>query len=368
MLRSPLFSLTLLLAACGTATLDTSGSDTADTSGSDTADTAETGDSTDTQDTADSGDTADTADTGDTGLDPEWAHCPDASAYVGDAGWLGQLQVTRDAEYCALPNEARDLAGELAAKARMRVVAGTYPMPTEEGTYPFALPVCTIRADATAQPAMNGQGTTATDPKTYGSSTYTYEIGTQPMTTTGGVPWTLGQSIILAGPAGSAPNPLVLDGRVPDSTTGASATFTLYPNGTSVYDSSVMTFGPCDDPSWVVNTHTITFDGGEITIVADIGTDMIITAPSQMKRAYGTIDGVSFDVTDYFRLLYRPGHHHFTRDFAVVLDTPVGDVCAIEVLGTDGQASTTTATLSTASCDLTVLGTRSVTAESLSTN
>ena len=354
------FSLLLAsLVACSGGTLDTSDPvDTAapvDTGGTDTGG-QETG-----------VDTSETGDTGDTEVDPDWAHCPEASAYVGDASWKGELVVTKDAVYCSLPNEARNIAGEAAAKAKMRVVAGNYTVPTVAGDYDIAFPACTIRADATAQPAMSGTGSTTCAPKTYGTSTYTYETGSQPMSSTDGRTWTFGHTVIVSGPADADPNPLTLDGLIADASTGASAVFTLYPDGTSPYDTSVMTFGPCDDPHWVVNTHHVDFEGGDITIVVDIGTDMIITAPAQLKHVYGTLDGVAFDVTDYFRLLYRPGHHHLTRDAAVIFDAPIGDACGIEVDKLDTLDSTKTAVVSTLDCALVANGSRTMTTDTLTT-
>ena len=47
--------------------------------------------------------------------------------------------------------------------------------------------------------------------------------------------------------------------------------------------------------------------------------------------AVGTLDGEAFDVTDYFRLVYNPEHHHFQRHFAVLFDAPIGGACGLAV-------------------------------------
>jgi len=210
---------------------------------------------------------------------------------------------------------------------------------------------------------MAGAGATEVSPNVFGGTTYTYVSGAQPLADAGGAAYTLAHTLVLVGPTGEAPAPLVLDGAATDVSTGAAAAFVLYPEGGSSYDVTAQTFGPCRDDGWVRNEHTVTFEGGEIALELLLGDAPVITAPSGFTRATGTLDGVAFDVTDYFQLLYHPDHHHFGRHFAVIFDAPIGDVCALRVEDVDGQAGTTTARVSTAACDLTVLGARAVSEE-----
>lgn len=293
-----------------------------------------------------------------------WPHCPGSDAYVGDASWQGLAQAS-GALYCSLPNEERDLPGELKAKAMLRVVDGDYPLPSLEGSYALTFPVCTLRAEGAEQPAMDGEGSTAVSVTNFGGSSYTYVEGSQPMRADGA--WELAHTLVLAGDEGAAPDPLRLDGGGPNLSTGESATFALYEAGGNPFEPAAMTFGPCEDSSWVHNIHTLSFEGGELRLELSIGTDNIMTAPSQLLRASGSIDGASFDISDYFRLIYRPGHHHYSRDFAVLLDAPVGDVCAILVEEVDGQPGTDTAVVHVADCALSPLAERAVSAEDWTT-
>ena len=136
--------LILLLAACdGDKSDDTAVTDSDTDSDTDTDTDSDTDTDTDTDTT-----------------DGTWAHCPDASAWVGDSSWTGLLTATGHADYCSGSNEGRTIPQELAAKARLKVVAGGWPMPAVEGTYDMALPVCTVTADTAAQPAMAGTGST----------------------------------------------------------------------------------------------------------------------------------------------------------------------------------------------------------------
>ncbi|MES2642317.1 MAG: hypothetical protein V4850_22730 [Myxococcota bacterium] len=306
---------------------------------------------------------ADTDTDTDTDVDQTWAHCPEPGTFVGDAAWLASVEVTSGAEYCSVANEERTLEQEVAAKAMLKIVGGAYPMPHLEGVYDLAVPVCTRFADATTQPDMAGTGSTEASPNTFGSTTYTYVTGTQPMATAGGAAFTLAHTLVFVGPAGEVPAPLALDGAAGDPSTGAGSSFVLYEDGTSAYDVTARTFVPCGEPDWVRNLHTVTFEGGEVALDLYLGGDIVLTAPSDFARASGTLDGVAFDVTDYFRLFYRPDHHHFGRHFAILFDTPIGDVCALRVEYIDGQEGTTTASVSTAACDLSVTGTRTVTGE-----
>ncbi len=344
----------LLLLACADGSKDTAPADTDIDTDTDTDTDADTDADTDTD-----------TDT-DTDADPDWAHCPDATAWVGDPTWIGAVEAD-GATYCSAPNESRTLEQEVAAKAKLRIPDGTYAVPTVDGVYGLTLPVCTLLPDGpTWSAAMAGDGTTDVSPNTYGTTTYTYVSGSQPLlaeTQEGTDQYTLAHTLVLVGPADDVPAPLVLDGGEADASTGASGVFTLYPSAGSPYDVEAMTFGPCAEDAWTRNVHTVTFDGGQIELELWMGLNLIETAPSTFVRATGTLDGTAFEVTDYFRLIYRPDHHHFGRHFAVYFDAPIGDVCALRIEGVDGQVGTTTAEVSTADCGLAVTGTRTVTAE-----
>ncbi|MBM4389843.1 MAG: hypothetical protein FJ090_01865, partial [Deltaproteobacteria bacterium] len=293
----------------------------------------------------------------------DWSHCPGAAAWVGDESWTGALVATSDAVYCGGQNEARTLAEELAAKTKLRIPEGTYKMPAAEGEHTLAIPACTIRQDAATQPGMNGPGSTEVSPATYAGTTYSYVTGTQPMLSSGGAIWSFDHTVVLVGPEGGDPQPHTLDGTVGDTSTGAGADFVARADGVSSYDIEAIAFQPCRDDTWPKNLHTVEFDGGSVEIEVWIGNDLVITAPAGFTRARGELDGTAFDITSYFQLVYRPGHHHFDRHFAVVFDAPIGDACSLLVENVDMQQGTQTALVSVADCALTATGSRSVTAE-----
>lgn len=306
------------------------------------------------------------SDTTTTPSEEVWPNCPDASAYVGDTAWTGTLSATAGALYCNASNEARTLPQELDAKAQLRVIEGDWKLPTEAGHYDLALPICTQRAIAGIQPDMAGAGSTDAAPKSFGGTTYTYLEGSQPFADAQGTPWILDHTLVMVGAEGSAPSPLSLDGHENDANAGSGASFTLYRAGASAYDLDAIPFSPCQDPTWLNNIHTVKFEGGDIKLELYLGDDPIITAPGNFRHASGSLDGTPFDISNFFQLIYRPGHHHMDRHFAVIFDAPIGDACALLIEDIDMQENTMTAKVSTASCELEAIAERTVSGEGFS--
>lgn len=364
--------LLLVLLACqpdkpDDTALDTGGSDTEESAtDSETGETAESGETGETAETGDSGETGETGETGDTGTpDPDWAHCPGPEVAVGDASWTGLAEVTAGATWCGISNEERTLEQELAAKALLRLVPGDYPLPGVDGDYDLALPACVRRADPATQPVTAGAGGTTVTAHTYGRTTYTYVEGGWPMLAPDSSTWTLSHTLLQVGAKGGPPDPLLLDGGPGDSSTGAGASFVLHDDLGSRYDLDATTFGACMQEDWHENVHHVVFAGGEVTLRLWLGDSFDLTGPSAFVSAEGTLDGEAFAVEDYFALVYRPGHHNFERDFAVLLSEPVGEACALRIEDVDGLEDTVTAVVSTADCDLGVVEVRSTKAETL---
>lgn len=290
-----------------------------------------------------------------------WDHC--TGAYEGDTSWVGLVKPNSNALYCSASNEARTLPEELAAKAELRVIPGSWAVPSVEGDFSLSLPVCAMRKDNAI--SMGGVGSTTVSPQSFAGTTYTYLDGVQPLSDSLGASWSLAHTLVLVGDEGADPDPLVLDGYENSAESGTGATFVLYPEGGDRYATSAMTFAPCMDPSWTNNVHTVTFEGGSIEIELYLGDDPIITAPGNFVHASGTLDGTDFDITNFYQLIYRPGHHHMTRNFAVLFDAPIGSACGLLVEDTDMQQGTTTSVVSLADCGLAAIEARSVTAEEL---
>jgi hypothetical protein len=209
---------------------------------------------------------------------------------------------------------------------------------------------------------MNGAGSGYASVTDLGSSLYGYYSGNQPMTEGMVLEHTL--SIV----GDESLEPLTLNGLSPDATTGAGASFVLYEDGGAPYDTMARVFTACLEPSWTYETHTVVFEGGEVTFELYLGVNLVATAPGAFVKASGTLDGVAFEETDYFQLYYRPDHHHFGRHFALRFDSPIGAACALRVEGVvPYTADPPAATISLADCDLSVLESRSFLSQSMTT-
>ena len=68
--------------------------------------------------------------------------------------------------------------------------------------------------------------------------------------------------------------------------------------------------------------------------------------------------GVSFIQTDFWRLVYLPGHHHFTRDHALLFDEPIGNACGLKI--ENWGKGDPPVTVHTTTCDLSDLEERTL--------
>jgi len=78
-----------------------------------------------------------------------------------------------------------------------------------------------------------------------------------------------------------------------------------------------------------IEQHTVTFEGGDLRVILRLGESGDGTEPGAFVHAEGTLDGTDFVQEDYFKLLYHPEHHHFSRDFGVLFDEPIGEACGV---------------------------------------
>ncbi len=308
-------------------------------------------------------DTADPLGTGPYTDSSLWTHCPGSDAYLGDSAWEGSLVATVNAVYCGAFDEQRSLEQELTDKALLKVVEGSYPLPTQEADYDLSLPLCTLRAQPPEQPEMAGTGHTTVSPQVWSDTTYTYLEGSQPMASPDGTEWTLEHIMLMVGEVDAVPDPIVLDGATRDESSGSGADLVLFQEGASSLDVDAISFQACLDESWSLNVHGFQFDGGQVELDLYLGENVVVTAPGAFTRAQGTFRGVSFDQQDYFHLVYRPEHHHYGRHFAVLFDEPIDDVCALRIENVDTQPGNGSTTLATADCDLQVIEYLDMTAE-----
>jgi hypothetical protein len=284
--------------------------------------------------------------------------CATPADAVGDPTWPVEVHVTSDGPWCGAVNEARTLAEELAVKARLTIVRGTYRLPADAGTSPFRLPVCVETRDG-----LRGPGDVGTiDVTGYASGGYA-SLGwasSQPLVDEAG---DAAGSFALGGWAsgteGFVPGPYTLDG-VNDTTIRMEplTLSTCGPGPDGCVGPLGVGFGPCAPVGFDEQHDQVAFDGGEVDFRLDVGQSYASTEPSAFVRATGTLDGVAFDVDNYFRLVYSPTHHHFTRSYAVLFDAPIGGACGLAVR--DLWTLPDVARVERVDCDLTALDARAI--------
>jgi hypothetical protein len=348
---------TLLAIAAGC-----SGNDDSNPGGDSDADT-----DTDTDSDTDSDADADTDVDTDTN-DPAWEYCPPSTAWIGDESWTGTVTANTEAVYCGAFDEERTLEQELAAKMLVKIPRGTYKVPADASKKnAMSFPVCTKTANSSLQPqviANPGTADVAVNP--WGGVAYTYVHALQPLT----VPldkssWWFEPTYVLVGKKGAVPNVLELNGG-PNNLDGSGIDFYVYADGMNYYDVTSVHAKTCMDSTWTKNTHTIEFDGGNVILELWLGENTTQTAPGIFKHAYGFLDdGGAFDSDDYFQLIYRPTHHHFQRNFAVLFDAPLGKACGLKIEDVDPIDAEPTAVVHTINCDLSNIDELAVTAETI---
>jgi hypothetical protein len=281
------------------------------------------------------------------GEDQRWAACPTADEFEDDASWPDTLEVTGTGVYCATFNESRTLKEELAKKALLRVTPGSYRLPAgdQEG---LALPVCiAFGEDLAGVPAI--PRSTSHQASSSGGQTYHRYgfVSEQPDPAR-----RLAIDLYLTLPDGESPG-FVLNGDAPDifGPTEPISSFLLFD---SLDESAFLDrgFDSCTHESSRLNHHEITLGDGRIELDVRIGQSSASTEPAAFVRASGTFRGVSFEQGDYFKLIYRPEHHHFARDFAVLFDEPIDGACGIQILTFSADPEGAAPTAATVDCAL----------------
>lgn len=260
------------------------------------------------------------------GSDARWTACPTAEEFEDQASWPDTLEVTEGAVFCATFDENRTLKEELAKKALLRVTPGSYRLPAaqQEG---LSLPICIAFG-------ANGAGVPATPRSTShqanpfdGKVSHRYGfVSEQPDPAR-----RVSTDLYLTLPEGQAPG-FVLDGDHPDlfGPTEPHNGFILCES----LDESCFperSFDSCTHASSRLNRHQLALEGGDLTLDVRIGDSFASTEPGAFVAARGTFRGVAFEQKNYFKLIYRPTHHHFERDFAVLFDEPIDGACGLKI-------------------------------------
>ena len=276
----------------------------------------------------------------DAGVVPGWEDCPGAETYVGDDAWELELTVQDNATYCVPFRESWPLEDVRAEKAQLHLTSGMFRLPQNAADAPFSLPLC-VRLESGELLTSKAGGAISSEADAWDASfqRVRFRVPLERRTEGGG-----------ATPRGSLKGELRFLRASDPSLNGS-------PNAASIdYDPDAIAWrleycaeGECEDWPYPKGSrefdacsyaaadrrerHAVAFDGGEVTLELNIGVSPASTEPGAFERASGTFEGHAFDQRDYWKLVYSPAHHHFSRTFAVLFEEPIDDVCGLEITG-----------------------------------
>ena len=301
----------------------------------------------------------DTVDDGGLLLPEPWGWCPstDSSIGTGDAA----LEAGPGALYCSTFHETRTLEEELAAKAMIRLVQGSYPIPTVEGVSEHSVPLCVQTEQGAIGPVTAGSGQLDTAPDLGGSGRYRLLMD-QPLEDPDGGAWEV--VLWLQGPTVdlTEARSIALTGEHVGLATDPSRTVIVQLCEFACLDfADGRLFDSCTFTGVTTQRHRVEFDGGWIELDLRIGQALLATQPGLFVGARGELDGQAFEQRDFWALIYNPIHHHFSRDFVVLLDE--GPVAGIEVIEADPTAEPPPTQVFTVGDDLARIEERAVTGE-----
>ena len=122
-------------------------------------------------------------------------------------------------------------------------------------------------------------------------------------------------------------------------------------------------YSSCHYDSATPQKHTVTFEGGSIELFIRMGASPASTEQALFTAGTGTLDATPFEQSDYYKLIYNPEHHHFSRDFIVLFDAPISGACGIKVQNLDPWNDDPPGRVALVRCDLSEIEERKVTGE-----
>ncbi len=263
--------------------------------------------------------------------------------------------------YCATFYELRTLEEEMDMKARLWIPPGTYPVPSQAGTFDFILPLCLQMRQPGSQPELSGLGSIEADSSSLGENIIASMSMGQPLRDASNKEYWFFADISDQLAAGDTMLD-VFDGEHPEVGSGYFGVG-LCAGSAQCYDG--YRFDSCTFDGYPDNRHRVVFDGGWVELHLVLGESMDSTEPGIFLWAEGELDGTSFEQRDYFQLIYRPEHHHFGRHFAVLFDDSISGACGLRIEDVIPWSEAALPTVSLCDCDLAVLGGRQVDEHSL---
>jgi hypothetical protein len=239
------------------------------------------------------------------------------------------------------------------------LIPGTYALPEENGTYPFYLPHCFEFLHG-EQPVAEGVGEIkANHSPNNGGMIYRWSI-TQPMRTGAGDVWVFKADLHAEMDAGV--DRFTLDGDWEDPWENSWHSFMLCKQDCQSWEDNRW-YSSCHYDNANLQKHTVTFEGGSIELFIRMGWSAASTEPALFISGAGTLDTASFSQEDFYKLIYNPEHHHFSRDFIVLFDTPISKACGIKVQALEPWPTDPFGRVALVNCDLSEREERGVTGE-----
>jgi len=268
-----------------------------------------------------------------------FAGCPGPEAYVGNPAWRDALVIKPGLRRCARfvesdgtldrTSTANSLEASLARKMVATIAPGTYKLPDTQGKASFGIPVCLVPRTLNSVATRTG----TIDRGMYGTG-HTFQISLP-------VP---AMGLVRVDLFWQGASPFSVDGvdylqHCPDEVCAPGVGYGL--------EECTLPANPFKD--------VVTLENGSVELAviiyrAGIGAG---TEPGVFSGASGTFGGVTFDQRDYFKLVYSPEHHHFTRNYAVFFDAPIAGACGLELVNLPGPPSTRPVHAYTVDCQLT---------------
>lgn len=237
--------------------------------------------------------------------------------------WPLTLHITDNANYCSTFDEIRTLEEEYEKKAKLDFPAGDFPLPDVNGTYAYPLPF-TLQfrdPDSAPQPSVMGSITANHD-----ESRYRFTI-IQAMEDGEGQAWEF--KAMIYGPLAKAAT-VTIDGV--HNTVGSEETLMLNVcKGDCSQWLDRRGFDSCSFNNVTLEQHHVILSDGVINLDFRKGMSMASTEPGLFTFANGMLGTSIFLQADFWKLIYNPSHHHFTRDFIVLFNTPISGACGVKV-------------------------------------